>query len=101
MRACQCDPQVTGNQQHDWPGNSGQLGEKFRVPGKWNTGVVNNTLLQRQSDQRRESILQTAIYGVSQAVEQCLNVGDRRHSACARLYKRHGKHLQLAGVGTS
>lgn len=71
------------------------------MPGKWNAGVVDYALLQRQSDQRRKSFLQTAIYCVSQAIEQCLDVGDRRLSACASLDERHGKHLQLAGIGTS
>jgi hypothetical protein len=101
MRACQCDPQITGNQQHDGPGSSGQFGEKFRMSGKCNAGIVDYTLLQWQSDQRRKSILQTTIHCVSQAIEQCLDIGDRRLSARASLFERHGKHLQLAGVGTS
>ncbi len=101
MRTCQGDPQITGNQQHDRPGDSGQLSEKFRMAGKRHAGVVNNAFLQGQSDHRRESFLQTAIYRVSQAIEQYIDVGDRRLSAYARLCECHGNHLQLTGDGWS
>jgi hypothetical protein len=64
------DAQIPGSQQHHRHVGTAGIRKKLGMPGKRETGIVDNTLVQGCRDDSAEPTIDGSLHGIAQAVEQ-------------------------------
>ncbi|MNZ65563.1 hypothetical protein D3C78_837600 [compost metagenome] len=91
MRCRQCNAQLFGRQHHDHVIAVRALFEEFGVPGEGNACVVNDTFMNRTSNQRRKFAIQTPITGASERIHHVMTIIGAKYAGRSRFAKCNGE----------